>query len=64
MGPELPLFIMGCIILFYLLSKKPFHWVFSKMGIHKEDPPIDLDENLGTYFQCINPWDSKLWYTK
>ena len=38
--------------------------MFEKCKIYKHREPMDLDENLGTFFQCIDPWNSKLWYTK
>jgi hypothetical protein len=64
MGPELPLFIGGCVMLLYLLIPKPFYYVFKKLKMTRDDEEFDLDENLGLFFECIEPWIAKKWYTK
>ena len=64
MGPNLPLFIGGCAMLLYLFTSKPFNYLFKKMRMMQDDEDWDLDENLGSFFECIEPWIAKKWYTK
>jgi hypothetical protein len=64
MGPDLPLFIIGCAVLLYLIASKPFEILFKKMKIMQDEEEWKLDENLGTYFDCVDPWTGKCWYTK
>jgi hypothetical protein len=32
-----------------------------KIGCWKKDVELEIDEDLGTYFECVTPWESKRW---
>lgn len=63
-GPELPLFVLGFAFVFYLLFSRAFQYLSRKVGLLGTDEPMELDENLGSYFECVDPWNSKVWYAK
>lgn len=64
MGPNLPLFIVGVAVFLYLCASRPFEYLFKKIRVMQDEKDWDLDENLGTYFDCVEPWEGKRWYAK
>lgn len=55
-GPSLPLLIMGCVFLIYQIFSEKI------LGcIYKKEEKIEVDEELGSYFDCVTPWDRKKW---
>ena len=54
MGPSLPLFIIGCLMLVFLITRKPFEALFLKLGIFEKQEDMEVDERLGSFFDCID----------
>lgn len=61
MGPQMPMLIVGCCFLFYQIFSTPLNKLFVKCGMMKPDVDEEVDENLGTFFECVSPWESKRW---
>ena len=57
----LPLFIVGFLyvigIIFSDFSKK----ILKKCHLLHEPKDFDVDEGLGTYFECLSLWHRKSW---
>lgn len=64
LGPDLPLFCMALATTIYLITSTPFKNLFLKCGCLKPEEEWDINEGLGTFFDCIDAWEQKLWYTK
>lgn len=61
MGPEIPLLIMGFVFLIYQTFRVPIEKLLIKIGCLSKEKEIEVDENLGSYFECITKWDKKKW---
>ena len=61
LGQELPLFIVGCCMLVYFFVWSPIVYFFRTKGYCRGGEDEDVDEDLGTYFQCVSPDDRKRW---
>lgn len=57
----LPCFIVGILILISFCLDSVFVKILKKVGLYHEEVDYDVDENLGSYFQCISTWDKKQW---
>jgi len=57
----LPLFMIGCIVILSMIFTDIFTKCMKKIKILQEDVEFEIDEKLGTYFECISPWDRKTW---
>jgi len=60
-GVELPLFIIGCIMLVYYLILNPIKICCKRNGYCKTAEDDDVDEDLGTYYECLSAGDRKRW---
>lgn len=57
----LPLFIMTVLLIIFLLASGLLKKILLYTGIISEDKEIEVDENLGNYFDCLNDNIRKAW---
>ena len=57
----LPLFIMSAAMFVFLILSGAFKKLLQKCRLIDEDKEDDVDENLGTYAQCLDPKNRKAW---
>jgi|LauGreDrversion4_2_1035121.scaffolds.fasta_scaffold833546_2 hypothetical protein len=57
----LPLFIMTILLLIFLIASGVFKKILLYLGILSEDKEIEVNENLGTYFNCLSNKNRKGW---
>jgi hypothetical protein len=60
MGPDLPLFIAGIILIFCLIFSPLVGKCLVKVRLADESQP-EVDEKLGNYWQCVKSEDRKSW---
>ena len=60
-GPELPLFVIGCILTVYFFIWHPIKYFCKSRGNCMDHDDNDVDEHLGTYYQCLSLYDRKRW---
>eukprot|EP00117_Sycon_ciliatum_P041124 scpid37102/ scgid30137/ len=58
----LPLFICGLIFGFLIFFNDLALSVLNKWGIMMPEPEDEVDEGLGTYWECLNEHDRREWY--
>lgn len=60
-GPELPLFIAGILFATVMLLNVfgLFDMCMKKFGLMEKAEEVDVNEELGTYFECIPAWTRK-----
>lgn len=61
---SLPLFIMACILFVGTFFNDTFLKCFKRCGCASEEEEDDVDEKLGTYFECVSSRDRKRWLTE
>ena len=60
-GQELPLFVIGCLFAIYFFILIPIKQCCQHMGSCLGADEEDVDEGLGTYFECLSLYDRKRW---
>lgn len=58
-GVDLPLFICGCFILFMVLFSQLIRRCLIRNRCMNEETEIEVDEKLGTYYECLSTMDRK-----
>ena len=58
---SLPLFIMGIVMFVFIFFNDLFLGILQKIGLAKEDKEAEVDEQLGTYTECLGIRNRKLW---
>jgi len=60
-GPDLPLFIAGILFATVMLLNVfgIFNYLMKCVGLMEMMEDVDVNENLGTYFECIPAWTRK-----
>ncbi len=61
MSVDLPLFIVGLVVAFAVLFTDLFRTCLIKMKIMTEEKDVEVDEKLGTYFECLTDAARKRW---
>lgn len=57
----LPLFLVGCAVLVGAIFDDLLIDCLKKAKVMEEEEEYVVDEQLGTYFECISVWDRKSW---
>ena len=58
---DLPLFIAGLFVLFVVIFTDIFQKCLVKCRIMEQESEIEVDEKLGSYFECLSVIDRKIW---
>lgn len=58
---DLPLFIAGFFVLFVVIFTDIFQKCLVKCKIMEQESEIEVDEKLGSYFECLSVIDRKIW---
>jgi hypothetical protein len=58
---DLPLFIGGLFVVFVLVCTDIFSKCLVKCKIMEAESEIEVDEKLGSYFECLSVIDRKIW---
>ena len=58
---DLPLFIAGFFVLFVVIFTDIFQKCLVKCRIMEQESEIEVDEKLGSYFECLSVIDRKIW---
>ena len=58
----LPMFIFGVVFFIGLFFNDFFFSILVKLRICKSQQEAEVDEKLGTYFECLTPYQRKIWY--
>jgi len=61
MSVDLPLFIVGCVVAFAVIFTDLFRVCLVKMKIMTEEKEVEVDEKLGSYFECLTDAARKRW---
>lgn len=58
---DLPLFIMSALLVIFLIASGFFKTILHYLGIISEEKEIEVDEQLGNYFNCLSNNVRKGW---
>eukprot|EP00347_Sterkiella_histriomuscorum_P002409 403368266 len=58
---SLPLFILGIVMFFFIFFNDLFLSILQKLRLAKVDEEAEVDEQLGTYIQCLGRKNRQIW---